>query len=310
MADLIEYILPKHEVSILAGASGAGKTTLIMQVLCNLQHNEQVFGHAIEEDLNIGYIAADRTWDAYARLAMQVGVDLDRIKVKALIDDTSIDLDQLESNAQGTMYKVLSSLVAEGCDLIVVDPLVVLLGSDINTYHVIAARMIKLNRFCKANQVTILGTHHATKARTDFSFKRPQDRISGSSALLGFTSTQLFLASGEESGQEYTQWHIVSHHAKAEVINLERDKNTGLFVPVDFTTGVVEKQNEIYEEIFKMLPANGDPLAKKVIVDQLKHIGSARLVDDQLKLASRVGALKFYSGNFYGIAPMSEKEGH
>lgn len=310
MSDLIEHILPKHEVSILAGASGAGKTTLIMQVLCNLQHNEPVFGHAIEEDLKIGYLAADRTWDAYARLAMQVGADLDRMVVRALIDDTSIDIENLERDSQGVMYNVLKSMVAEGCNLIVVDPLVVLLGSDINTYHIVAARMIRLNRFCKANQVTILGTHHATKARTDFSFKRPQDRISGSSALLGFTSTQLFLASAQESGQEYTQWHIVSHHAAAEVINLERDKNSGLFVPIDFTTGLVEKQNEVYEEIFKMLPENRDPLSKKIIVERLRHIGSPRLIEDQLKLASRAGALKFYPGEFYGLAPALDEKGN
>lgn len=305
MSDIIENIIPENEVSILAGASGAGKTTLLMEIVRCLQQNQPVFGHAIKENLKIGYIAADRTWDAYVRLAELVGVDISKLCVRALIDDQDIDVSLLERDPQQIMLHLLKQMAAEGCDLVIVDPLVVLLGADINTYHVVAARMIKLNRFCKLNKLTILGTHHATKARTDFSFKRPQDRISGTSALLGFTSTQLFLASAEESGEDYTQWHIVSHHAKAKIIYLERDQSTGLFIPVDQFNGLIEKQNQAYEGIFSMLPADGTPISLKSIITKLSPM-SSKIVEEQVRLATSLNQLKQYKGGFYSLPPKNQ----
>lgn len=228
---LIAEILPKGEVSILAGASGAGKSTLLMHIIKCFQQSKDVFGHAIQTNIKIGYIAADRTWDAYARLAKVVGVDITKLYVRALIDDIEIDTEKLEENPQATMYALLDSMVKAKCDLVIVDPVVVLLGSDINTYHKVAARLIKLNRYCKLNNLTILGTHHANKARSDVQFKRAQDRISGTSALLGFTSCQLCLLPKEETkDQRFAEWHIVSHHAAPKVVYLDRDSATGCFI--------------------------------------------------------------------------------
>jgi RecA-family ATPase len=228
--DIIEHVVPAHETSLLAGASGAGKTTLLMEIIKQLQHNEPVFGHSITEDLQIGFIAADRTWEAYKKLGEVVGVDISKLThIRALIDDDKIDCSTLERNPSVILYNLLNEMVEKGCQLVVIDPLAVLLGCDLNKYHVVAAKLIQLNRYCRLNGITVLGTHHATKARTESGFKRPQDRINGSGALLGFTSTQLFLAAADETGSEYTEWHIVSHHAKAKVIHLKRDESRGTF---------------------------------------------------------------------------------
>ncbi len=251
--DIIAEILPATETSILAGASGAGKTTLLMHVVKCLQNGEPVFGHPTRQGMKIGYLAADRTWDAYARLAKVVGVDIDKLYVRALIDDkmlTEDDLDGFERDPQTIMYSLLKDMVAKGVNLVIADPLVVLLGSDINTYHKVAARMIRLNRFCKMNNLTILGTHHANKARTDFSFKRPQDRISGTSALLGFSSTQLCLLPKEETQEgKFAEWHIVSHHAKAKVIYLDRCDQTGVFKEHVQWDGIAEVDISAFNEV-------------------------------------------------------------
>src|SRR5690348_3446380 len=96
--DLIQDILPAKEVSILAGASGAGKTTLLMQTIAAIQRGGEVFGHAVHPDVKVGYIAADRTWAAYMRLAQQVGVDISQLVIKALIDDDSLDISHIEKS--------------------------------------------------------------------------------------------------------------------------------------------------------------------------------------------------------------------
>lgn len=224
-SDVIDTVVPAHEVSLLAGASGAGKTTLLLEVLKHLQQNKPVFGHEITNDLKVGFIAVDRTWEAYKKTAQLVGVDVSQLYVRALIDDDNIDTKVLESNPLQLLMQLLAEMVRNDRQLVVIDPLAVLLGCDLNKYHVVAAKLIQLNRFCRINGLTIVGTHHATKARTESGFKRPQDRINGSGALLGFTSTQLFMSAPEENGTEYTEWHIVSHHAKAKVVYLKRAEN-------------------------------------------------------------------------------------
>lgn len=299
LPDLIDGILPATEVSILAGASGAGKTTVLMGVLKQLQDNLPVFGHAITPDLKLGYIAADRTWDAYDRLAQKVGVDLSKMKVRALIDDENIDTHRLETNPSSILYTLLGEMAHAKVNLVVVDPLAVLLGCDLNTYHVVAARLIRLNRFCKLNNLTVLGTHHATKARSDYSFKRPQDRISGSSALLGFTSTQLFLSSPEESGGEYTDWHIVSHHAKAMIIHLRRN-SLGLFEMADMTADMTAKSTEILSQMLHMIPAEGK-INRKALIGRLDHIASPATIDDQLLILEKQGIVKKLDGGYFTL---------
>lgn len=182
--------------------------------------------------MKVGFIAADRTWESYKKTAQLVGVNVDDLYVRALIDDDDIDVTQLERNPGMVLLNLLNEMVREGRDLVVVDPLAVLLGCDLNKYHTVAAKLITLNRYCRQNRITILGTHHATKARTESGFKRPQDRINGSGALLGFTSTQLFMSAPEENGTEYTEWHVISHHAKAKCIFLSRNSN-GTFIQAD-----------------------------------------------------------------------------
>lgn len=199
-----------------------------MCILLLMQQGQAVYGHATRPDLKIGYLAADRSWDAYSRLANQVGVDMSKMTVISLVDDPGINLDLLENDPKKILYGVLTKMVEDKCNFVIVDPLPYLMGCDMNTYHKVAAKLIYLNRFCKMNGLTVLGTHHATKARTDQGFKRPQDRINGSGALLGFTSTQLMLDSPQENGSDTTHWHIVSHHAPPKVIKLKRNA-AGLF---------------------------------------------------------------------------------
>jgi RecA-family ATPase len=211
VTELVEGLLPEHQVSILAGASGAGKTTLLLQLVKQLQSGGPAFGMPSAASLSmpgaIGYIVADRTSQDLLETASAVGVDTAALKLRSLVDDASIDIAKFETAPRAVLFDLLSSL--KSCQLVIVDPLIVFTGVDTNKYHLNAAALIRINRFCMDNGITILGTHHATKARTDFGFKRAQDRISGSSALLGYTSTQLFLSTPEENDTDYFQWTIV-----------------------------------------------------------------------------------------------------
>lgn len=197
----------------------------MLHMLQQLQMGLPVFGMAAAPVLSqpgqLGYICADRTSEDLLETARSVGVDTKILKLRSLVDDASIDIGKFETAPTQVLFDLLASL--EGCALIVVDPLIVFTGVDTNKYHLNAAKLIRINRFCMDHKITVLGTHHATKARTDYGFKRAQDRISGSSALLGYTSTQLFLAAPEETeGGQYYEWTIVSHHAAPRTLYLTR----------------------------------------------------------------------------------------
>lgn len=230
LMEILHPILPRNEVSILAGASGAGKTTLIMQMIAAVQKNTPFFGFSPgSHPWKLGYIVADRAKDSALHWATRGGVDTSQLGMRSLVDDSSISLAKLSTSPMDLLFELAESLLP--LDLLVVDPMIVFLGGDTKQYNQNAAKLILLNRWAKKHDVTILGTHHAAKARTDYGFKRPQDRISGTSALLGYTSTQLFLNTPEEASTDYYSFHVVAHTHEGLEIKLQRDTTNGMFIP-------------------------------------------------------------------------------
>jgi RecA-family ATPase len=292
MVDIIDAILPAQEVSILAGASGAGKTTLIMQTLSALQANTPVWGHSTQSNLRLGYIAADRSWRSYQKTASMASLDLSSIQVRTLIDDQAVNLKDFERSPIDELERLIGTMLP--VDLIVVDPLVVFLGVDTNKYHLNAARLIRLNRLCLANRVTLLGTHHATKARSDYTFKRAQDRISGTSALLGFTSTQLFLASPEETGRPdgLFEWHIISHHAAPQIILLSRYRGVFEHAGVELTS-----QQTLDDRMLSLFFRQSDPLSRQELQLSLSSFASRATID---RLLSRLVDTSVLKRDSYG----------
>lgn len=293
MADLISDIIPQGEVSILAGASGAGKTTLIQQILARMQLNKDVFGSPVSPNLRLGYIAADRSWESYKRTAALTKVNLSRLGVRTLVDDDSIDLRVFKKNPIQVLEELIQSLLP--LDLVVVDPLVVFLGVDTNKYHLNAAALIRLNRFCRKHNITILGTHHATKARSDYTFKRAQDRISGTSALLGFTSTQLFLATPEELGREdgVYEWHIISHHAPAKVIELSRENGAFTLVGERLTVNT-----PLEDRVVSFLASSEAPVSRRELIERFATEVSVPTVDRLLSRLVKDGSVNRVSGEY------------
>lgn len=177
----------------------------------------------------VGYVVADRTANDLSLTAMTLGLSLPSLCLRSLVDDPSIDISRFEKEPLGILFELLSSFPSD-VRFAVVDPLIVFTGVDTNKYHLNAAKLIRINRFAMDRGLTILGTHHATKARSDFGFKRAQDRISGSSALLGYTSTQLFLSTPEEhkgnpGSSDFFEWTVVSHHAAPRTVYLSREEH-------------------------------------------------------------------------------------
>lgn len=295
--DVVEGILPAQEVSILAGASGAGKTFLVMHLIRCVQRGEPFFGHRILPGTSVGYIAADRTLRAAAYTIDRVGVDATTLPVRSVVDETSIDHNLIRSGKGEVLLAQLLDSLAPACSLIIVDPLVALFGGDPKSYHLMAPALISLNKWCNARERTILGIHHSTKARTDFTFKRPTDRINGSMALLGFSSSQLFLMEPEENGPACHQLHVRSHTAPECVINLKRVD--GVFDPVPLVLDEITGQapapqadptdDPVAQALLRAIP-NGVAVSREFLLQAVKDV-SAPTIDRRLRALVASGVL-------------------
>lgn len=290
--DIIEHILPEGEVSILAGSSGAGKSTLLMQFLSAFQAGEEHFlGHALKLDTRWGYLANDHAWKLYEETARRCRLDINALPHISLMDDDSIDLEVFKAEPLRLLEQLLTRLVQQGCTAVVVDTLVSWFGGDIRNYNIPAYALLRLGRYCRHNGITLLGTHHATKARTDYTFSRAQDRISGSAALLGFSSTQLCLIPPDESKEAAYQFHIISHNAKAKVIALTRasEEEGGIFHP--FTAAEGGRLGEVEERIMEAFSqeAEGVALSRQALAAKLGGDISLSTLDRHLKVLLAAG---------------------
>lgn len=223
-------MLVTEQVHILAGASGAGKSTLLLQqVEAWTQGNTGIIPALDLTPFNhITWIAADRGGEASRRTANLI---IPAGKSFQLVDIVSSPSFKVEwfNNGDLTLKHALD-LVAAHSQLVILDPVMPFLQGKPNDYRDMMVSLIKLGRLAASMHKTFLSTHHATKARTDFTFKRAQDAISGSSALQGYSGTQMILGTPEETGSPYAKFTVVPHEGPPSEHLLTRTTD-GSFTP-------------------------------------------------------------------------------
>ena len=218
-------MIPRRQISILAGASGSGKTTLLLQAIQAWQR-DQPFPIRFNAK-NCAYLVADRTGTEVRDRAEALGVD---IELYGLVDDRKFKKELL--NDPDRALDVALQQFKKPYDLLILDPIMLFIKGNALDYRAVAVALVGLNRLAVDKNMTIIATHHASKARSDFSFMRPQDRILGSAAFQGFSGTQMILVEPEEGKTDVHVFVSVSHTAAKEVTYLERNSD-GWFIPTD-----------------------------------------------------------------------------
>src|SRR5262245_57066272 len=121
-----------------------------------------------------------------------------------------------------------------GGSVVFVDPISLFLGGNLLDYDTCAVSCHEIRKALHQRGLTLWGNSHSSKlkGRQEDRYVRLQDRILGSTAISGFSDTQMYLASPEECDQPYYSFLWNSHLAPAELFPLSRDEQ-GLFVPYD-----------------------------------------------------------------------------
>ena len=284
--DVIPKILLGGSVNLLAGASGVGKTALLASMMVKLRDNQPVFGRQPNPVPRIGVLSIDRSWAQssahWYRLA-----GWEDIPHYCIQDDQSFNIDLLGNRSKrlDILKRCLDQLdrlygLPFG-SLIIIDPAAAFLGGNLMDYDACMVACSKLRRLALQRGVTFIGAVHASKQKNNKKeqYRRLQDRIMGSAAQLGFTDSQLYLASPEEIGERFYTFLWNSHHAKPEVFPLERSED-GLFVPQG--QGVVSKESQA---VFAHLPTTeeGVGFGELILVSGVSKSSVWRVLQEGMK---------------------------
>jgi len=224
-------ILPRKQVHMFCGASGSGKTTLVLQMI-HANETGGSFPVALDGVAHVNYVVADRTAEETQKRADQL--DIKNIEIYGISDDTKLPLSMLD-RPELLLRQTLTKFKKMG-DLIVIDPIMLFMEGEGKSYASVARSLIRLSRVAIENNITLLAIHHTVKTRTDFTFARPQDRISGSAAFQGYSGTQMVLIEGSETQRDYDDLVVVSHMSPKEQFRLQRD-DAGWFT-LQYNNGV------------------------------------------------------------------------
>ena len=270
--DIVSFYLPGGGLSLLAGAPGVGKTALVAGMLRDLRDQRSIFGHPSSPVPACGFVNADRGWHKGAGLWFD-RVGYPEIQRYSLADDREFSAKRLRRRLERTdlLASFIDRLKLPSGSLIIVDPVSIFLGGNLLDYDTCFVASQEIRAYLRLRGYTMLGTAHSAKMKTNKQdrYLRLQDQILGSTALLGFSDTQMYLASPEELGKAYYAflWH--PHGAKAETHFLDRD-NQGLFVP---WTGA---DNATQQRILVLIPDDGTAIEFKGIVELAEAIPYSR----------------------------------
>ena len=285
----IPLIIPAGGISLLAGAPGIGKTALIATLARDLRDGRPIFGHQPAPVPAIGIVSADRGWaEGAGEWFKRAGYP--EIRYYSLTDDPHFNPKRLRKKWDRTdlLMEFIDRLELPWGALVIVDPIALFLGGNLLDYDGCAVACLELRRLLQYRGLTLIATAHSAKLRADKKerYLRLQDQILGSTAIFGFTDTQMYLASPAELGKDYYMflWH--SHVTVPETFCLERDEQ-GLFVPY---TGV---DLGTQARVLNLFPPDGTEVTFGALVElaealplkrrQLKNVLEQLLADGRIE---------------------------
>jgi len=184
---LIDAILHEHEVHIISGPSGAGKTVLALQIASDFLEGREVFGHAVST-VPLCYIACERSKASLKRTMSQLDIPCSTIPHDSLIHPLRRD----ESRTLDDAF-ALARRVCPSCKLLFLDGLASLCPGRITDYRELSHFLIGLSKRCKHEQITVVGIVYSSKVRDGSGYIAPRDRIAGSAAWSTLTDTKILI---------------------------------------------------------------------------------------------------------------------
>jgi hypothetical protein len=260
--DPIPGIIPFGTLTIFSGAPGVGKTALYAEWIARWRDGRTIFGQPAHAPIGGFYIiAADRQWASTQYWFDLIGYS--DIPHYSLTDDLAINLNDIRDDRKGRelFEMALARLNPPPGAHVFVDPVTPLfITGNVNRSRDVASSMMGFSRLAKDHQINITCTGHFSKQKGDMGdrYLRPQDRIAGSGAFIGFTDTQMYLCDPEPDAKPTQPFHLfgwVPRQRPPQDFKLVRDDH-GLFIPYRSLedVGSVSNSDKRPLELFQWIP--------------------------------------------------------
>jgi RecA-family ATPase len=266
--DPIPGVIPFGTVNLLAGASGAGKTSLLVEWCRAWQQGGMIFGKPVSHLSRIAYLSADRVWQKDHQIWFD-RAGLPPIQHYALANDDAIPSTLwTQDKALDLFQHCLAQLSPDPGSLLIVDPMTPLfIAGDQNLPRPVARTLLEFSHTCQRRSLTIIAIAYVGKQRSNGSdrYTRLVDRIAGSGVFAGYSHTQMYLFEPERR-QPYYLFGWRPRHAKEEQYRLQRNEQTGLFEPYE------PAKDDRLLKFLDLFPKDGLIITYDELVDQAKTI--------------------------------------
>lgn len=151
---LVEPIIPKEGVIALVGSSDVGKSTLLLQLCCDIVLNEEFIGFPITAKYKRAiYVSTEDDKDAISfRLQKLKENDIKELKNLRFIFDTDNLLENLEK-----------LIIKERVDLVVIDTFTDIYTGEMNQINKVRSFMNEYHNLAKKYECLIVFNHHTGK---------------------------------------------------------------------------------------------------------------------------------------------------
>jgi AAA domain len=239
--------MPRREVHIIAAASGAGKTTLMVQILDDLIEGREVF-ESPTHPVNVVYLCNDRSGDDLRRT-------MERIQTRNTFPAYSLLTDPQFKSAQSiaNSLRQVKALHPE-CDFIVFDPISRQVD-NVNSAREVGNLLCKLTELAQELDFTLLIVHHSAKVKTDAFYANPRQKMAGCGAWGGYSNLNLILEEDQESNptNPIRGLHVCPRNGANRYYRYILD-DLGCFAPAPKKEDDPAKRREKDDEIFNALP--------------------------------------------------------
>jgi hypothetical protein len=236
MSYLIDKIVPKHQVHIINGPSGVGKTRWIVWLHSDWKEGKPVLGY---ESFPVPalYIAKDRNQDSLDLTFKSINAE-HTIEHKSLLYDKKTKIENLAESFPD--YK-----------LFYLDPIVkFMVPCRINDYGAVSDFLSECSEYCQRDKITIYGTCHAPKKKEGQNYENPREWTLGSGAWGGYSETMFSLNGDDLQTPNSTRYfYVLPRNAREDKYYFRLED--GWVTLVDDP-----KQLELYQQFIELIPEN------------------------------------------------------
>lgn len=185
---LINPWWPTCEIHLLAGASGAGKTTLMFQLLEKWRLGQPVFGDP-SYPCPFAYVRLDRSGQLTHESIKTAGADP---SAYTCVDGRGVHKLPAEQRVP-RLLEVVGNAAPDASFIIIEAFGLMAPGGKSSGYNETAAWLVECQYMLEQNDRTILGTVHVPKQREGSAITDPRQQASGSVAWAAFSATVMWL---------------------------------------------------------------------------------------------------------------------